>query len=74
MDIGVDVGFHSDDHSWAVVCIKGHPEYVKFMPIHGEDAKDIIDFLKQFQGSNQVVDSPFYFKDMINHYATNYGE
>lgn len=33
MDVGTDIGFNSDDHSWAVVCIKGHPEYVKFIPL-----------------------------------------
>ena len=33
IDVGTDIGFYSDDHSWAVVCIKGHPEYVKFIPL-----------------------------------------
>lgn len=31
IDVGTDVGFCSDDHSWAVVCIKGRPEYVSFI-------------------------------------------
>ena len=59
VDVGIDVGFHSDDHSWAVVCIKGHPEYVKFAPLLHNDARDILDFLKRFEYSNRVVDSPF---------------
>ena len=65
VDIGVDVGFHSDDHSWAVICIAGKPEYVKFMPLTHKDARCVLDFLKQFQYSRQVIDSPFAFKKMI---------
>lgn len=26
IDVGTDVGFYSDDHSWAVICTKGYPE------------------------------------------------
>ena len=65
IDIGVDVGFHSDDHSWAVICIAGKPEYVKFMPLAHKDAEYVLDFLKQFQYSRQVIDSPFAFREMV---------
>ena len=65
IDMGVDVGFHSDDHSWAVVCIAGHPEYVKFLPLTHRDARSVLDFLKQFRYSKQVIDSPFGFKSML---------
>ena len=65
VDIGVDVGFHSDDYSWAVICIAGKPEYVKFMPLARKDAKCVLDFLKQFQYSRQVIDSPFAFREMV---------
>ena len=65
IDMGVDVGFHSDDHSWAVICIAGKPEYVKFMPLAHKDAKCVLDFLKQFQYSRQVIDSPFAFREMV---------
>lgn len=37
VDIGVDVGFHTEEHSWAVICIAGHPEYVKFLPLTHRD-------------------------------------
>lgn len=66
-DVGTDVGFYSDDHSWAVVCIKGHPEYVKFIPLSHKDARDVLDFLKRFRYSDRVVDSPFAFRDMVDH-------
>ena len=65
-DIAVDVGFHNEEHSWAVVCVAGKLEYVKFMPLKGEEARDLIKFLKQFQYSNRIIDSPFGFRNMIN--------
>lgn len=67
MDVGTDNGFCSDDHSWAVVCIKGHPEYVSFMPLTHQNTKEIIDFLKHFKYSNRVIDSPIGFRDMVDH-------
>lgn len=70
IDVGADIGFHSDDHSWAVVCIKGHPEYVKFIPLDHRNAQDIISFLRHFEYSNRVVDSPFAFRDMIENRVT----
>ena len=68
VDVGMDIGFYSDDHSWAVVCIKGHPEYVKFIPLSHRDAHDVLEFLKHFKYSDRVIDSPFAFKDMVDRY------
>ena len=65
MDVGTDIHLHSD-HSWAVVCIKGHPEYVSFMPLSSGDTRDVIRFLQRFKYSDRVIDSPFGFKNMIN--------
>ena len=65
VDIGVDVGFHTEEHSWAVICIAGKPEYVKFLPLTHRDARGVLDFLKQFQYSRQVIDSPIAFKGML---------
>ena len=67
MDVGTDIHLHND-HSWAVVCIKGHPEYVSFMPLSSGDTRDVIRFLQQFKYSNRVIDSPIGFKNMINDY------
>ena len=65
-DVGTDIGYQSNDHSWAVVCVKGKPEYVKFLPLVGYDTREIINFLKRFQYSNRVIDSPFGFRDIVN--------
>lgn len=64
-DGGVDVGFRGEEHSWAVICVAGRPEYVKFIPLNHGDARQVIDFLKQFQYSNNVIDSPLAFRDML---------
>lgn len=66
IDVGTDVGFYSDDHSWAVVCIKGHPEFVKFIPLLHNDARAVLEFLKHFKYADIVVDSPFAFRDMVD--------
>lgn len=65
VDIGVDVGFHTEEHSWAVICIEGHPEYVKFLPLNHGDARDVLRFLKQFEYSRQIIDSPIAFKGIL---------
>lgn len=66
MDVGTDIHLHSD-HSWAVICIKGHPEYVSFIPLSHRDAHEVLEFLKRFRYSNRAIDSPFAFKDMVDH-------
>lgn len=67
-DVAVDVGFHDSEHSWAVVCIAGRPEYVKFIPLSRADARTVMDFLRQFQYSQLIVDSPLRFKDELQRY------
>lgn len=67
-DVAVDVGFHDLEHSWAVVCIAGRPEYVKFIPLSGADARTVMNFLRQFQYSKLIVDSPLRFKDKLQRY------
>lgn len=64
-DIGVDVGIRGEEHSWAVVCIAGRAEYVKFIALNRGDARQVMDFLKRFQYSKHVIDSPIAFKNML---------
>lgn len=65
IDVGVDVGFHGDDHSWAVICIDGKTEYVKFLPLTGSTAREVLAFLKRFEYSNSITDSPIAFRQML---------
>lgn len=65
VDIGVDVGFSTEEHSWAVICIAGKQEYVKFLPLNSGDARDVLRFLKQFEYSRRIVDSPLAFKNIL---------
>lgn len=57
-DVGTDIGFRSTDHSWAVICIHGKMDYVKFVDMHQSDIRTIVSFLKNFKHSNMVTDSP----------------
>lgn len=57
-DVGVDVGYHTDDHSWAVICVHGKMDYVKFVDMRQSDIRTIVEFLKHFKYSNMVTDSP----------------
>lgn len=52
----------------AVVCIAGRPEYVKFIPLSRADARTVMNFLRQFQYSQLIVDSPLRFKDELQRY------
>ena len=64
-DIGVDIGFSNDEHSWAVICIAGKTEYVKFLPLHRDNAKRVFDFLKQFEYSKPIIDSPIAYRHIL---------
>jgi hypothetical protein len=67
-DVGTDIGFRSDDHSWAVICIHGKMDYVKFVDMNQKDIHSIVNFLKNFEYSNRVTDSPLnkrWIEDMI---------
>lgn len=63
-DVGTDVGLYGKDHSWAVICIHGKMDYVKFVDMSQADIRTIANFLKTFEYSNRVTDSPLH-KQMI---------
>lgn len=66
LDVGVDVSDpKTQEYSWAVVCIKGHPEHVRFVNLTGQDASQVLNFLKHFENSNVAVDSPVHFRQMF---------
>lgn len=63
-DVGVDVA-RDEYHSWAVVCIHGKMDFMKFVPLNHSDIREVAQFLKRFEYSKRVVDSPLAYSDMI---------
>jgi hypothetical protein len=61
-DVGTDVGFRDTDHSWAIICVHGKMDYVKFVDMSQRDIRSIADFLKNFEYSNRIIDSPLYYR------------
>lgn len=58
VSVGTDIVPQIDGRSWAVVCIEGNYNVVKFVDLHGADYRRILDFLKQYEGSRMVIDAP----------------
>jgi hypothetical protein len=67
-DVGIDIGFKDDYHNWAVICIHGKTEFVKFVPLIQKDVRYVADFLKQFEYSKRRIDSPLGYREMIEDY------
>lgn len=69
VSVGADIYHNVNDRerSWAVICIEGNYNLVKFIDLHGTDYRRIVDFLKQYEGSRMVVDAPNprYFESMF---------
>lgn len=52
------------NESWAVISIAGKPEYVRFVNLSNQDMRSINAFIRKFEGTNRIVDSPMgYFKE-----------
>lgn len=50
--------FNKEGRSWAIICIEGNYNIVKFIDMKGNNYKEILNFLKQFECSRRVVDAP----------------
>ena len=57
--IGTDVRYQEYGHSWAVVCVEGNINIVKFVDLDRKDAREILDFLKHFEAGKHCVDSSY---------------
>ena len=57
--IGTDVKFNEREHNWAVVCIEGKINIVKFIELDRNNAKDMLHILKQFEGGRHCIDTPY---------------
>jgi hypothetical protein len=60
VSLGTDVVRPTEgSKSWAVVCIEGRYNIVKFIDLQGQDYRHILDYLKQFECSRRVIDTPY---------------
>ena len=57
--IGTDVCQEGAGHSWAVVCVEGKINIVKFVDLNRKDTREIFDFLKHFEGGRHCIDIPY---------------
>lgn len=62
VDVGVDVEPYEHSGSWAVLCVDGKPNYMKFVRLDRKDTRELISFLKRFEYSpKRTIDSPYGF-------------
>lgn len=57
--IGTDVHMPQSGRSWAVVCIEGKINIVKFIDLDRKNAREVLDFLKHFEAGRHCVDAPY---------------
>lgn len=63
--VAADVGYQ-DHKNWAVICIEGKPNFVKFVDLTRGDVKGVQNFLRQFECSRRVVDAPYHMDFMFS--------
>jgi len=58
--IGTDVreNYSNREHSWAVICIEGKINIVKFIELDRKDGREILNFLKHFEAGRHCIDTP----------------
>jgi len=55
--IGTDVYKSEHGYSWAVICVEGKMNIVKFVDLDRKDAREIFDFLKHFEAGRHCIDA-----------------
>lgn len=59
VSIGTDVDYYAGGRSWAVICIEGKMDIVKFVDLSRRDALGVLQFLKQFEAGKHCIDTPY---------------
>jgi|GEM_PF-4021609 len=63
VSVGADIypyrNHGSNDRSWAVVCVGGKLDYVRFIDLGRQEITYLRDFLRQFEYSRRVIDCPY---------------
>jgi len=62
VQLGVDV--HQKSGSWAVICIAGNVEYVRFVELSLAELRSVQKFLRQFPEAHKIVDKPQFIKNI----------
>lgn len=66
VSLGADIQPNSHhDRSWAVICVEGKMNIVKFLPLDHRDARDMLQYLRRFKTSKSVIDTPPFWNDFI---------
>jgi hypothetical protein len=58
-DVRYDSGSYTDGHSWAVICIEGKLNIVKFVKFDRSNAMDLLRYLKQYEAGRHCIDTPY---------------
>ena len=56
--VGSDIYENERGHSWAVVCIEGKVNVVKFVELDRHCGMEILKFMKQFEAGRHCSDTP----------------
>lgn len=62
-DIGVDINQNSP--SWAVVCLRGKQEIVRFYGADENTIQEIRKFLRHFNRDQSIIDAPLSMKNLL---------
>lgn len=58
VSMGSDITPSSRENSWAVVCVEGNYNIVKFFDLSQRDGREMLRLLKSFEGGRYVNDTP----------------
>lgn len=62
VQVGVDIDLYDPNSNWAVICIGGNTDYVRFIDMRGDNIRDISSFLRKFEATSLKVDAPYNLK------------
>ena len=68
VQVGID--YHLKEESWAVICIAGKAEYVQFVRLSNNEARELLHILSDMKnrGWTYKIDAPQFIHDDIKHY------
>lgn len=58
LHIGTDFSNPNYGRSWAVICIEGNINIVKFVDLDRLNAREVLNFLKRYEGGRHCIDTP----------------